>query len=116
MTEARFQKSARLRRRPEFELLLKKGRRQSDPCFTILSLAGAADADGPRLGLIVPRKQVALAVERNRIKRIVRESFRQNRGALPQLDMVVMVRSGIAARKNAELRASLAQHWLRLGR
>lgn len=118
MTDARFAKSARLRRRSEFELLLRQGRRQSDSCFTVISLPVAPDPSNaaPRLGLVVPKKQVPLAVERNRIKRVVRESFRQQQTLLPKLDIAVMARGGCAERSNPELRASLAQHWQRLAR
>ena len=111
---ARFAKSARLRRRSEFESLLRHGRRQSDSCFTVITLPSTLDM--PRLGLVVPKKQVPLAVERNRIKRIVRESFRLQQHALPNLDIAVMARAGCSKRGNPELRTSLTQHWQRLAR
>ena len=44
-----------------------------------------------RLGLIVPKKGNPKAVRRNRIKRIVRDSFRRHYARLPALDMVVQV-------------------------
>ncbi len=118
MTGARFPKGARLRRRTEFEQLLRQGRRQSDACFTVITLPSALDVSnpGPRLGLIVPRKQVARAVDRNRIKRVVRDSFRQQQNLMPKLDIAVLARGGCAKRGNPELRASLAQHWQKLAR
>ena|SRR3990167_7211479 len=46
-----------------------------------------------RLGIIVGKKYVKRAVDRNQIKRIVRESFRQHQEKLKNLDIVVIVRS-----------------------
>ncbi len=42
-----------------------------------------------RLGLVVGKKQLKRAVDRNRVKRIVRELFRLRREALPACDLVV---------------------------
>ena len=70
----------------------------------------------PRLGLAIAKKQVKSAVIRNRIKRIVRESFRTHQHLLPPLDIVVLVRRGVADRSPAELHRSLQRHWERLVR
>ncbi|HSS66441.1 MAG TPA: ribonuclease P protein component [Gammaproteobacteria bacterium] len=68
----------------------------------------------PRLGLAVARKHVASAVERNRIKRIVRESFRLNARKLTGLDVVVISRPGISRAENVALRKALDANWIRL--
>ena len=68
-----------------------------------------------RLGLAVAKKRVRRAVARNRIKRLVRESFRHHGEVLRGLDVVVLCRfNGVAP--GEELRRSLARHWQRLGR
>jgi len=46
-----------------------------------------------RLGMIVPKKIIATAVARNRVKRLIRESFRLNQGELTGLDVVARIRS-----------------------
>jgi len=71
------------------------------------------DRDDARLGLAISRKNCRLAVERNRLKRIIRESFRTHRAALGGLDIVVMNRQGAETRANGPLFASLAAHWER---
>lgn len=45
-----------------------------------------------RLGIIASKKSLPNAVDRNRVKRIIREAFRRHNVKLCKLDMVVMVR------------------------
>ncbi len=46
-----------------------------------------------RLGIIVPKQHVRLAVSRHRVRRLIRESFRHHKDALKGLDIVVLIRS-----------------------
>ena len=62
------------------------------------------------------KKHLRRAVQRNRIKRLVRESFRRHRSELAGLDIVVLVRPGIAEADNTTLLAALDHHWERLRR
>lgn len=48
-----------------------------------------------RLGVVVPKKGTRLAVRRNRVKRLVRESFRLHLSDLPSVDIVVQVFSSV---------------------
>jgi ribonuclease P protein component len=59
------------------------------------------NAGGPRLGLLVTRKHAAKAVERNRIKRCLREAFRLEQAALGPLD--VLVRPPYGVKPSAEM-------------
>ena len=45
----------------------------------------------PRLGLIVAKKTAKLAVQRNYMRRVLRELFRLNQHHLPALDLVIQV-------------------------
>ena len=47
---------------------------------------------GSRMGVIVGKKVAARAVDRNRIKRLVRETFRHSRDSFAGNDLVVLAR------------------------
>lgn len=55
--------------------------------FVVMRARGIAVGDA-RLGLVIPKRFAALAVTRNTIKRVLRETFRHRRGSLPPGDMV----------------------------
>lgn len=109
---ARFPKRARLLKPAEFSRVFKDPIRSSDRYFTILA-ATITDVNMPRLGLAISKKHAKHAVDRNRIKRLVRESFRQQPD-LPAADLVVMAREATAQADSQTLLASLTQHWKRL--
>jgi len=54
-------------------------------------------SQGPRIGFIVPKKKIRHAVDRNHFKRIFREHFRHLSQDYPDLDLVVLARSGSQA-------------------
>ena len=68
-----------------------------------------------RLGLAISRKNCRKATDRNRIKRVIRESFRHHKRTLAGIDIVVINHPAAARATNAELFASLSSHWLRCG-
>lgn len=107
-----FPRAARLLKPAEFRRVFQRARRAQDAHFTILA---RHNGDAPaRLGLAIARKQVRRAVDRNRIKRIVRDSFRHRRGELHGLDLVVMARARAVQADRATLHASLAELWQQL--
>lgn len=67
-----------------------------------------------RLGLVVAKKKVRRAHERNRIKRLTRESFRLNIPNAFPMDIVVMPKVGIEQVPNSELFKQLSAAWPRL--
>lgn len=107
-------KSARLRRRRDFQWVFSNAVRSADRYFT--ALARRRDGGEGRLGLAISVRRAGRHVTRNRIKRLVRESFRHRRDRLNGLDIVVMARRGARDATNAELYQSLARHWDRLAK
>ncbi|MCJ7555631.1 MAG: ribonuclease P protein component [Gammaproteobacteria bacterium] len=102
----------RLTRPTEFSRVFRGSARSSDALFTVLARGNTFGE--ARLGMAISRKASGNAVERNRIKRVIRESFRMTRIGLPGVDLVVMSRTGARAADNCRLRQSLEEHWRRI--
>jgi ribonuclease P protein component len=104
-----FARPQRLLKGSEFETVYARRRRVADSCFAVnfaINELGLA-----RLGLSVGVKAVGNAVARNRVKRVVRESFRQAASGLAGIDLVVGARNGARTAHNARLRESLDDLW-----
>ncbi|UAW98412.1 ribonuclease P protein component [Halopseudomonas nanhaiensis] len=80
----------------------------------LLLLARTNSCDHARLGLVIAKKNVRRAVDRNKVKRIARESFRAHRATLGNLDIVVLARKGLGDLDNAALHALYQDMWRRL--
>ncbi|MEE2763052.1 MAG: ribonuclease P protein component [Pseudomonadota bacterium] len=83
------------------------------PHRNFLVLATPNTLGHARIGLIFSRKNLKLAVQRNRIKRQIRESFRHQTD-LPALDIIVLGRQGLANLGNPTIRAAVDDLWRRL--
>lgn len=70
--------------------------------------------DYPRLGLAITKKKLAKAIARNRIKRLIRESFRHHLAELEGLDIVVLSHSSVKTTPNKVILDRLHQHWKNL--
>ena len=98
-----FTKQQRLLKSSEFQAVQKT--RLSAASAQLLLLAKPNDLGHARLGLVISKKFAKLAVERNQIKRIIRESFRLNASQIPAIDIVVLSRKGVTQLDKAQLRA-----------
>lgn len=100
-----FTRAQRLLAPAQFARVFRTGRRSGNDCFNVIAAPGSGSA--ARLGLAVSKKVSKSAVQRNRIKRVVRESFRKHSADLPALDIVVMARPGAAGCDNSRLASSI---------
>ena len=89
--DARFPSTMRLKKKAEFLRVFREGHSWRGSCFSLHVLT-CDDADErnvrPRLGIVVTRKD-GNAVDRNRLKRKVREAFRKTASRLPTADFVI---------------------------
>lgn len=69
-----------------------------------------------RIGFVIARKKVRFAVQRNRIKRLVRNSFRLHQYDLPAVDVVFIARQGLDGLTNVDLDNALKKTWQQLNR
>ncbi len=107
-----FPKAKRLGRPAEFSWVFSQPEVSADEWFSVLMRPN--DKGYARLGLAVSKRKIKKAVARNRIKRLVRESFRLNQANLPAADIVVLAKPAVATAERSVIWESLARHWQRL--
>lgn len=97
-------KRGRLSRSADFDRVYRRGRSVANRYLVLYAFPRGEDGDA-RLGVSVSRK-VGTAVERNRVKRLLREAFREPTMRLPSgEDLVVVARPdsrALAAREGLD--------------
>ncbi|ATG75736.1 ribonuclease P protein component [Zobellella denitrificans] len=114
MARHAFPRELRLLTPAQFKNVFDNPVRAASPHLTLL--AKPNESGHPRLGLAVPKKALKRAVWRNRVKRVVRESFRLRQHRLPAVDIVVIAKQGIGDVPNDELFELLDRLWRTLSR
>ena len=104
--------SARLRHPREFRAVFSKKQKTSDRFFVVYFLKNSLDRS--RVGITVSRKVSTRAVKRNRVKRLIRESFRTYQFSGDGLDIVVIAQRATTLASNQEIISSLEKHWTRV--
>ena len=115
MSETQFPRSARLLRPAEFKRVFDNTALRGSSQHLLL-LATPNEQDQARIGFVLAKKQIKRAVDRNRIKRLIRESFRHHQNDIDALDFVILGRSGLAELDNQQIREMIDALWFRLKR
>ncbi|MCX2979971.1 ribonuclease P protein component [Halieaceae bacterium IMCC14734] len=114
----RFSRELRLLTAADYKQVFDQSQRKASHRHLLL-LATANELDHYRLGLVIAKKNVKLAVQRNRIKRLAREFFRHQARLTgpegqPHFDVVLLTRRGIDVLDNEEVSTILRQQWQKL--
>ncbi len=105
-----FKKTQRLLKKTDYDSVFLQAKKIVTSDFVLLFRENHLGY--PRLGLALSKKMIAKAHDRNRLKRLIREYFRQN--SLPSVDMVFLARSGVAKQTNSSINARLSKSWEKL--
>jgi len=108
----KFQPYRRLKKNKDFRSVLSKSQKVSQAY--LLAVYQTNDRPNARLGVAVSKRVAKLAVARNRIKRVIRESFRLSQNQLPTIDIVVIVRSEGGNADKKRLRETIDKLWKKL--
>ena len=107
-----FDRGRRLTSAQDFSHVFDEPVKSADQYFTLL--ARLNNQDTPRLGLAISKKNTRRAVDRNKLKRLARESFRLNQSRLTNIDVVVMAKRNAAVQPNDVLFDCLDKHWKKI--
>ena len=107
-----FSKHSRLKRSGEYRAVFERSQiKVAHPHYLLLAKLNKRQCS--RLGLAVSKKQIPTAVERNRLKRAVRETFRQS-VCRPSVDVVFLARRTINGKEKGKTHTRLKEAWKRL--
>lgn len=113
MSEFSFGKSSRLLKAEDFQAVFDAAEFKAST-GEILFLARRGPSDQARLGLVIGKRNIRLAADRNLIKRIIRESFRHKQSELSGLDVIVLARRNLDQLNKRAIRASCDACWKKL--
>lgn len=111
--ECKFPRELRLLTPSQFSFVFANAIPCGSQYFTFLARFNETN-EHPRLGITIAKKKVRKAVQRNRVKRIIRESFRQHAYSLHNVDIIVLAKAGCDTLTNDELHKVVQQNWKRL--
>lgn len=113
MDDYGFSKTSRLLNAADYKAVFDNAQfKVSSRHFLVLAISN--DRLNSRLGLVIAKKHIPLAVQRNRVKRSIRNAFRLNSELLTNLDLVVLARKDADRLDNKQLTETVIALWREL--
>lgn len=106
-----FDRTRRLLKKADYDHVFEKAKKIVTPMFILLYRPN--QVGNARLGLAISKKMIAKSHDRNRVKRIMRESFRTTPN-LTCVDIVMLARTGLGKVDKSMLAAQLSREWQKL--
>lgn len=107
-----FPAKIRLRKPREFDCVFQSGKRFIG--FKCIFIVATSDRSYPRLGMAISKKKCPRSVDRNHVKRLIRERFRLNQHQLSGVDLVVLLKSRITNSHDEAITKCLDKQFTRL--
>lgn len=104
-----FDKTRRVRTARQYRAVFTRPERRRDRLFTVLIRANQIGF--ARLGMAISKRSLPKAVDRNRVKRVIRETFRLSCSRLAAVDIVVLGQSPLRSAENEAMRDALKRLW-----
>ena len=104
-----FARRFRLLTAEQYTFVFDNAKRFGNASFTVL--ARENNVGYARLGLAISKKCAKKAVDRNRIKRLFRESFRLNQHSLPSVDIIAMCKPAALKLDKETMRHQIDKQW-----
>src|ERR1700761_7006923 len=111
-SSASFPASHRMLRPAQFKRAYADGKPFSNEFFTVNVVPN--EVAWARLGMSIAARNLRRAVDRNRIRRLIRESFRMHQQGLPPVDIIIGARPSVLQADRACLNAALEKIWRRV--
>ncbi len=108
----KFTKKHRLLNKEQFDRVFKQANKLNSKEFLLLTRENTESV--ARIGFAISKKAIAKSNQRNRVKRIMKESFRQ--AGLSNVDVVAISKNGLSELSNEMLHAKLTKAWEKLKR
>lgn len=105
-----FNKTQRLLKKSDYDHVFAQAKKIVTIDFILLYREN--DLGYARLGLALSKKMIAKAHDRNRMKRLLRECFRQTQ--LPAVDIIFLARNNVAKQSNLSINSRLSKTWGKL--
>lgn len=102
-----FSSLRRLKKKMEYDAVFTQSKKIVGADFIFFYKANGRALS--RLGLVISKKKISKAHDRNRAKRLIREAFRQTH--LPAIDVIVLARRDVAKVNNQTLLTQLGKAW-----